>query len=312
MNRIYTICLIVAIFWASAGAVYAAFNYDSARNYFLLDSILKTGGHYILIGDGLSGYCHEPGNINSRLPQYFSQSQCQANNKIWREILSKVALDGTETASTDFFAVSNNLIFLPEARFSSGIRQIAKNSTTGIYEFKTNALSIKGNNNLDISTIGAGKELIISPEVGKSLTVSMNQNLVVSAGLSFFNIDPDQYHIYVDKVITPQLGALGGGKVKVNNGRLILSSGSGLQAMADNIFFNSTATPLCKLKTINSGWYESYVHAPAQPNNEADLAKLTTMNTTTCDPGYFIYDTKIRNKGTGYMVCCKIDFDAAK
>ena len=58
MRKIYKICLIIALFIASSGIALAGFNYDSANNYFLLDSVLNLSGgndNYVLVGNGLIG-----------------------------------------------------------------------------------------------------------------------------------------------------------------------------------------------------------------------------------------------------------------
>lgn len=56
MNKIFKICIILAIFLASASLAWAGLNYDSARNYYLLDSALKIGGSYIVVGSALTSH----------------------------------------------------------------------------------------------------------------------------------------------------------------------------------------------------------------------------------------------------------------
>ena len=294
MSKIFKICLVIAIFIASSSVAWAAFNYDSANNYFLLDSILKTGGDYVLIGDGLSGYCHEPGDISQRLPDLISQGQCQASNKAWREILSKVDADGNVSESTAFFAVSNNLIFLKEgARFESGVRSMSRD------EFSTNAITVNSDNNFEIYTIGRAGVLSFFSEV-----IKMNQDFVIDHGLSLkSDIDPAPYNIYAQKVLTKELHILAGApgdKLLITQGTLLLTSGG--SATADEIYFGDVGNSLCEVIPINAAGAGHFY------DNRTTMMPDILIAQTDCDAGDYVYDLSANYAGGHYkMVCCRKD-----
>ena len=51
MTKVYKICLILALFICSASVAWAGINYDSLENHYLIDSVLRVDGDYIMIGD---------------------------------------------------------------------------------------------------------------------------------------------------------------------------------------------------------------------------------------------------------------------
>ena len=301
MSILSKICLGIAIFLGCGLSAYAAFNYDSSRNYFYIDSILKTGGNYIIVGDALSGYCSDR--------QYPSENECLAAGKDWQEKLSKIDSDGNVSESSQFFAVSNNLIFTPQARFLSGVRQIAKNTLNNKFEFKTNAITLSGNNNLEIITMGNNRTLEISPDLGSNINVKMNQDLNVSGGISFFaNTIPEEKNIYVAKVLTKDLTTLDDSLVPVKDGTVITAAP---QVEAANIYFGTTTQPLCYKMTVTAGdmaWDGASVEYLAGQY----LGSHPTMPQRDCRQNYYIYDAKITDKGDGVFICCRIDSDQSK
>ncbi|MBD3359209.1 MAG: hypothetical protein GF365_00665 [Candidatus Buchananbacteria bacterium] len=280
MSRIFKICFIIALFIFSGSVAWAAFNYDSANNYFLIDSILKTGGDYVLIGEGLSGYCE---NDN-----YISQAQCEANNSTWYEVLSKIAADGTETESTSFFAVSNNLIFPANARFISGVRSM------NIDEFSTNAISVNSSNNFTIRTPGSSGTLSFFAGV-----IEMQQKFRIKNGLSFRSgITANNFEIHVPKVLTEKIELLDSAedKLTITSDGLYLTAGG--TATAADIYFGTADSNLCKVKSINTAGTGHYT--------ENDQIGDFNLTQTDCDSGYYIYD--ISADTSNYkMVCCRID-----
>ena len=74
MNKIFKICLAVVIFLASGSVAWASLNYDSSNNYFLIDSILKTGGDYILVGDAFDEISNSF-SVSNNLIFFFTSSE---------------------------------------------------------------------------------------------------------------------------------------------------------------------------------------------------------------------------------------------
>lgn len=277
---------------ASSSVCWAAFNYDSAKNYFLLDSILKTGGDYVLIGDGLSGYCHEPGNTAAKLPEFISQGQCQANDKEWNEVLSKIDADGNVTESSAFFAISNNLIFpAAESKFESGVRSMSRD------EFSTNAITVISNNNFEIATIGGSGVLNLFSEV-----IEMNEDFVIDHGLSLRgDIDPVPYHIYAPKVLTKEIRILDDvSPLTIVQGTFHLAAGG--TATAENIYFESESNSMCYVQPIDLSGAGNYDDSRTTMQPDLFIAQ------TNCNAGFYIYDLSADYAGGNYnIVCCRID-----
>lgn len=129
MNLASKICLIIAAFFALSSIAWAGFNYESLNNYFMIDSVLKSGGDYIMVGNALNSSLVTEGPISTSNP------------------------------TSKFLAVTNNLIFLnPEARFCTilnpnddsctGTRQIQKIGNA--YVFKTKSVAINSGNDFGI------------------------------------------------------------------------------------------------------------------------------------------------------------------
>ncbi len=220
MNNIYKICLFIALFIASASIAWAGFNYSSANNNFLVDSVLKIGGNYVLVGEALSGYCEDS--------TYINQLQCELGGSTWNELLSKVNTEGNVTESDSFFAISNNLIFLtPNSRFVSGVRTMSKK------EFSTNAITISSSN----------KNLEIKPQSGKgTLSLQANKilllnNLKSNEGVSFLdheNLNISNNAIYVEQVVADELIFFGDGTLTIPTDTTLKVSPGGT-ASADSI-----------------------------------------------------------------------------
>jgi len=287
MNKIFKICLILALFFATASVALASLNYDSANNIFLIDSLLKIGGNHFLVGDGLSGYCS---NSN-----YISQSQCEANGSTWHAVLSKLNVDGTLTESNTFFAVSNNLVFWQnEGLFTSsdGVRQMGTRQKGGKIEsfLKTNSILVNSSdhNFQLLSPLSAALNFIV-PQI------KMNQNLVINKGLSF---DPSQQifdnTIYVNKVLTNNLQLLQASDIVIKSGtKLTIAQGAAASAndITDRIKINNQ--PFCKIITWDI--VDNSNHRPANPAQDI-------VSVHSCDTNYFVFNLDVDN---GKMVCCR-------
>ncbi|MCX6746028.1 MAG: hypothetical protein NTX00_03325, partial [Candidatus Parcubacteria bacterium] len=114
MNKIYKIFLSLALFLALTGIAWAGFNYESDKNYFLIDSFLNASGNYILVGNALNAL---PADVNA-------------------------------------LAVSNNLIFLKDSsQFTDYYaRKIAKNAQG--YYFSTPNITIHSDSDFRIAAPG--------------------------------------------------------------------------------------------------------------------------------------------------------------
>ncbi len=276
MNKIYKICLIIAIFVLSSSVAWAGFNYDSANNYFLIDSIFKTGGDYILVGDALSGYCEDS--------NYVSQAECQVNGSTWNEVLSKINDDGSPGESTSFFAVSNNLIFPASGWFESGIRNMSKD------EFSTNAISLLGDQNLNIKSIGGSGLLLIDAN-----RLKMNQNWAIDSGLSFTNNVASDYNIIVRTTKAVNLNILGGGLLGFNSDTLIAKASQAINA--NDIYFSNDNSKLCIEQGLNQE-ADNYLV-------EGEWVQDPTGNVTNCPAGYWVYDLDADSNDSNAMICCR-------
>lgn len=153
MKLVYKICLIFGAFFALAGVAWARFNYESLTNNFLIDSILKSGGDYIIVGNALD---------------------------------NSLVTEGT-TETSKFFAVTNNLIFSgDDAKFCTitnpgddtctGSRQIQKNSE-GDFDFKTKSISIDNTKSLYVSPLAGRDGYNLYLEAPK---ITANKDLVLN------------------------------------------------------------------------------------------------------------------------------------
>jgi hypothetical protein len=279
MNKIYKICLLIAVFVFSSSVAWAGFNYDSANNYFLIDSIFKTDGDYILVGDALSGYCE---NDN-----YISQAECQVNGSDWKEVLSKINANGSTSESTSFFAVSNNLIFPASGRFASGVRNMSKD------EFSTNAISLLGGQNLNIKSIGGSGLLLIDAN-----RLEMNQNWAIDSGLSFTNNTAPDYNIIVEKTKAVNLNILDGDLMGFDSGNLIAKASQEINA--NDIYFsneNGRSEDLCVKIILDQGDDNYSLSGKWAPDQIGDR--------TTCPSNYWVYDLDADSTASNAMICCR-------
>jgi hypothetical protein len=301
MLKITKICLFIALFLVSASIAWAGFNYNSASNYFLIDSTFKLGGNYIIIGDALSGYCS---NLN-----FLTQSQCQSNGSVWHEVLKKH--DGTE--SSDFFAISNNLIFVnpdgvfctyinPTDQSCTGSREIDKNN------FSTSAITINSDaNDLEIMPRGLAGALTLAAN-----KITINQDLILNSGLSMIaNTNPVSNTIQVERVLTNKIGLLDSTLNELAiDGNTDLTIAAGGTATASSIIYKVEEVidnkPFCEIKewaaddNIDNATAEGAGKKDTQ--NPACTVSNSLAKKTCCDPDYFIYDY---DATAGKMVCCR-------
>jgi len=182
MPRIYKICLFIALFLLSASVAWAGFNYDSAHNYFLIDSILKTGGSYILVGDAFAEkadtFAVSNNLIFSATGQFTSGSRQMSQNNF--------STPSIKVQSSNPFTIST--------------RDLNKNLILGT-NTAGNGINIKMDNNLVLDSRGLtlidldnpAANTIYAPEVltkslvsltGRPLEIGNLSTLTVASGIS--------------------------------------------------------------------------------------------------------------------------------
>jgi len=298
MKKIILICLIIGLSLVAATYVYAGFNYSSVGNYFLVDSVLKVGGDYLLVGEGLSGYCDNSAYIN--------QTQCELADSTWNQTLSKIDEGGVESQSDSFFAVSNNLIFLsPDGEFISGVRKMNNN------EFSTNAITISS----------SSKNLEISPQPNVAdLNLKTNRILVVndlvsSQGISFNSdytnvINPNS--LYSNQVMAQELNVIDDSQIIVpTENKITLTSGGNATAsrilvggadMCQKITWN-TNQDITNVGRTGCGAGAGCDIALSSPGSTC-MGGLTASTTrrTCCPDGYFVFDL---DANAASIICCR-------
>ena len=278
MNKVFKISLLVVIFLTLASVALASFNYDSANNYFLIDSILRTEGNYLLVGNA------------------FNENLKKEDN----------------SAAANFLAVSNSLIFLNRGDassvgglFSSGLRQASKNN------FSSQAITIdNASQNLLIEPIGGAKSLRLEAN-----RILLNQNFKLQSGLAFDNRDLNQIAsktIYVDKVLATGLQSLTADSLLIPNGTLLnIPASAGNAISANEITFNNQ--PFCVVKTWNVadnitnaaliyGSFDAGVLASGELSCPDTSNDLSFAKRTCCPQNYFVFDM---DATAGKLVCCQ-------
>jgi len=217
MSIFNKICLIIVVFLATASLAWAGFNYDSAHNYFLIDTGLKMQGNYILVGDALN-----------------------ANLK---------KADGT-TINTAFLAATNNIIFVDiNGSFNSGNRQMTKDI------FSSPTIGIYSDHNFGIMPIGGAGAMNIGAG-GTTQNITMNQNFIINNGLAMDayyrqNISSLASNtIYVNQVLANSLEVLSASEILIPNGSVLKVSVASNMVSANAIKFNNQ--DFCVLKTWNT------------------------------------------------------------
>jgi len=264
MKRCYKICLICALFFFLASGVFAGFNYDSARNYFLIDSILKMQGNIISVGSAL-------------------------NESLKKE-------DGT--ANTNFFGVSNNLIFMnKDGKFVSGPREFNKDffQTLGI-TYKP--LNQSADHDLLIMPIGGAGALNL---VANNLKIYQNFRIKNGLALDGREINKiEKNTLYVDTVDAQTFNLLTPASLNLSlASETIFSINFSAQLTADEIKFDNS--DFCKGvswaiadDSVNGADTTVKAEEPSY-NCDGDRSKC-------CDINYFVF-TIDANKGK--MVCCR-------
>ncbi len=273
MNKIFKICLISALFFATASAAVASLNYDSANNYFLIDSLLKSGGNYILVGNAF-------GEI--------ANSFAVSNNLIfWQD-------EGLFT--TD-----------------DGIRQMGTRQLGGNIEsfLKSNKILVKStNNDFQLSPV-TGSLLLESPTIAINKNLILTGGLSLKANQDLNTIFDNT--IYSNKILTQSLKLLdlNSDTLTVKSGtKLTVSSGG--TATAESITLGgddfckvvtwdtsddiSNLTAHKTVETINT------------QSSGSDLCIDTSTNTDTtsracCPTNYFVFNLDV---DTGKMICCRV------
>jgi hypothetical protein len=300
-KNIYKICLFSAIFLALTGTAWAGFNYDSSNNYFLLDSVLKSGGDYILVGNAFD------------------------------RVLK------TETGSTSaFFGVSNNLIFLnTDSEFCTilnqtdtacglGSRQIRK--INGIYNFTTKGITINSTAQpFEIYPQTSDSPLYFTGTTLLNADFSLHQETNYTS-LTLTNDVPSANNIYAPQLVTNKIGILGSETWIIGSGlRLETSPVGPLEGTAEmlpgkGIVYMSGANKknFCYVKTWNVADNKANGGPVSETDNNvsADTSGCTDTSQGTrqgqnavdqakracCAENYFVFDMDANN---GKMVCCR-------
>jgi hypothetical protein len=303
MNKIYKICIVITVFAATASVAWAGFNYNSAGNHFLVDSVLKIGGDYVLVGDDLSGYCD-----NS---EYNSQTLCELANSTWNEVITKSYCENSSFSdqsscegngyvwnaggeSDQFFAISNNMLFLkPNSKFTSGVRKISKD------EFSTNAITVNSDvNNFEISTPGELGTLFL-----KADKIKMYNNFRTNKGLTIDSTRPWEaiadHSLYVDEIVASEIKAFGSDKIIIPAGQS-LTIATGPAATADSIVMGGSG--FCKkidMVAVDQIMKLNY--------NKSKAFGSDQVNTTACPvAGGIAWGLVYPNRFAG-KVCCPKD-----
>jgi hypothetical protein len=270
------ICLIIAIFFISATGVWAGFNYDSAQNYFLIDSFLKAGGNSIVVGNVLNDNLKNEAGANT----------------------------------TNFLGISDNLIFLDSAgEFKSGTRLINKDT------FSTSAINFKTNHNVVIMPIGGvGSLSLPSDNVnmnqnfrvkggmafdGRDLSGIMNKNLYVDwVWASQIKL------LSVDQLIIPSQTLL-----------VIAQQTGGMQITADRITFDNAPFCEIETWNVQENVDDATV-VKTDPDTDPDATvdadetdhctdtstKSKSSKRTCCKKYFSVFDMNAKG---GKMVCCR-------
>jgi len=265
MKRCYKICLICALFFFLASGVFAGFNYDSARNYFLIDSILKMQGNIISVGSAL-------------------------NESLKKE-------DGT--ANTNFFGVSNNLIFMnKEGKFVSGPREFNKDF------FQTLGITYKPLNQ------SADHDLLIMPIGGAgSLNLEANnlriyQNFRIKNGLALDGREINKIEkntLYVNRIDAQTFNLLTPALLNLSlASETIFSINFSAQLTADEIKFDNQN--FCQRETWDTSDDSANGADSATRSLEEQSYNCDGNRSQCCDINYFVFTIDANN---GKMICCQ-------
>lgn len=299
-KNILKICLIFAAFLTFAGTAWAGFNYNSVGNYFLIDSALKSGGDFILIGNAFN-----------------------------EELKNETG------ATTAFFAASNNIIFLgSNSKFCTiindtdlsctGSRQIQK--IGGIYDFKTMGVTIKSEDK-DFEIWPPEK----TPQLTLTGKVAMNANFILRkdtnySGLTLTPNTASANNIFASKILTNEIRVIGSDVWNIGvNMRLELIAGGEAEIKAEkNIIYTTGLTPasaVAKNFCYTQSWSFATMVANAMANKgSGDQATSTSLCTDNggapyfvdgypivcCAKKYYIFDMSFDPASkTGKIVCCR-------
>jgi len=296
MTKIYKICLILALFICSASVAWAGINYDSLENHYLIDSVLRVDGDYIMIGDATP--------TGTMLGQ---------------------------TTTDSFLLISGNLVFLGQGPFDAGLdRKI------GIFNnesyLQTDRIRVTStSNNFNIAT-SAGPIIISSPTItmNKNFKILNNQGITLLSEAQQSISLVRKESITVEKVLTKNLYTINdenftikeGVQLSVNAGSTTFDPDEGRIILGGDHF--------CKLIAWKSLYmYEnSFVakkeRGEAWAANNGDQTNRTPCPVdggeayptagggnqyyaakTCCPKNYLVFDMNITNPRESGMVCCR-------
>ncbi|MCX6743826.1 MAG: hypothetical protein NT116_06385, partial [Candidatus Parcubacteria bacterium] len=172
------------------------------NNYFIIDSVFKSGGNYIMVGNAL-------------------------DNSLITEGAAK---------TSDFFAVTNNLIFLntdakfctiagPSDNTCTGSRQIQKEN--GIYDFKTQKITI--NSSSDFGIFPKPDSPTLSLDAQK---ITIESNLFLNQESNYGSLTLTSDLAPIQSIYAPIVSANEIKILDINNNYIPISSGTKLSLIS--------------------------------------------------------------------------------
>lgn len=289
MNNLYKICFISAIFLASASLAWAGLNYDSARNYYVLDAALKFDGSYILVGSSLNSHAN---------------SLVAGNNIILPNRSSKFT--SSDNPSSREFGLEANETYLKT-------KAITLNNTADLKIFSSDSPLVIKSASGDTVNLFLNKDFIFL------------KNLLVGQG----SITSNDSHIYAPEIAAQELKLLTASALAITSGNIIrINNIEGRTASADNILVGDS-DKFCQVIDYSEAVERSRQNARADSkssrdtsvadlgcaDNGADTTEIENSATRTCCPaGYHVFDiweggqwdnATLEYVGQGKMVCCR-------
>jgi len=269
MTKIFKICLILALFFTSASVAWAGLNYDSARNYFLIDSLLKPGGNYFLVGSAFE-----------EIPNSFAVS----NNLVFWTANSFF----TDTDNVRQMGVSGGKSFLKTNQIlvkSNNAFQIVPLTSGASLILEAN--KIKMNQNFMITnglSFGATTALsgtieverVLANALSGALTIPKDKNLIIASG-----------------------GTASAGSIKIGGKDFCY-----VKSWEYPILFEKDKNLVSR---SDAGGRRTCTQDMAIPADTMDYCYDTSgetgkANRTCCEAGYWIFDINVNE---GKMVCCR-------
>ena len=275
MTKIFKICLILALFFTSASVAWAGLNYDSARNYFLIDSLLKPGGNYFLVGSAFG-----------EIPKSFAVS----NNLVFWTDNSFF----TDTDNVRQMGVSGGKSFLKTNQIL-----VKSNNAFQIVPLTSGASLI-----LEADKIKMNQNFMINNGLSFGATTALSSGYieverVLANALEV--LDADDFIIPGDTKLTiASGGTASAGSIKIGDKNFC-------QIFNWTVINNSTADKITKGApwAIIGGDQKNDLLCPANGGEPTGGTSAYIYAQKTCCPvGYYIFNLDL-DVDTGKMVCCQ-------